>query len=228
MKNCSILLIFISVSLLVHKLSGQERDMQTWLTAEITIPVMNKVEFGFENEMRFINNTSLLGRNQSEFELYYLPENKWSFGIGYRLKTEFPFSNYKQYEHRWLADVIWKTRIRRVRINTRFRIQNDQESFMSEPNSDLIHREKIRIAYKIRKTPFLIYTGAETYFRINSNNLFELRKLRNFVGTRVDVSTQSRVTLDIIIDKEFNRITPFTAFILQIGYSLDLGKMKDG
>lgn len=228
MKNSLKLFAFFLLNIMMNYSFGQERDMQTWLTAEIKIPVFDKIEFGFENEMRFINNTSLFGRNQAEFELYYVPESNWSFGLGYRLKTVFPFSEYTQYEHRWLVDALWKTRVNRIRINTRIRLQNDQESFLSEPVSGLVHREKIRIAYKIRKTPFLLYAGVESYFRINNNNPFELRKIRSFAGTRIDISTQSRISLDLILDKEYNRKRPISSYILQIGYSIDLGRRKDG
>jgi hypothetical protein len=226
-KPCLQIILFVSICFIATNIAqSQNRDMQTWLTAEIKFPLNTFLYFGIENEIRFVENTSIFGRNQTELELYYLPETNWSFGLGYRFKTDFPFSEYSVRGHRWLADVMWKTRVERIRINTRFRIQNDQEAFLGEAVSGIMHREKIRFAYKIRKTPFLIYAGAETYFRIQDTTPFDLRKLRIFAGTRIDISKQTCVTVDLIRDKEYNRINPETVFIIQLGVSLDLGKMK--
>jgi len=225
MKNSIIIFIFMCF-LMTAK--AQEKDMQTWLTLELCVPVLEKFEFAVENEMRFYNNTSLFGRNQYEFELFYLHNRNWNFGLGYRASTDYPFSQYSEFNHRWLADVIWKTRVkRRWRINTRLRLQNDQEVFLGEQPAGMVHREKIRLAYKIRKSPFLVYTAMETYFPVESSRLFELRKFRLTAGTRIQVSTKSRVTVDLILDKEYNRRNPLTAYVLQLGYSINLGK-SDG
>jgi hypothetical protein len=225
MKNN--IIISLLMCLLVSA-QAQEKDMQTWLTLELSVPVLNKFEFALENEIRFYNNTSLLGRNQYEFELYYLHDKHWSFGLGYRARTEYPFSEYSDFRHRWLTDVIWKTRVKkRWRINTRLRLQNDQEVFLGEEPAGMVHREKIRLAYRIRRSPFLVYTAMETYFPLESSRLFELRKFRLTAGTRIQVSTKSRVTVDLIFDKEYNRLNPLTAYVLQLGYSIDLGR-SDG
>jgi len=227
MKN-KIFIIFIIVffSGFGH-LAGQEKDMQTWLTLGIKIPVHNKIHFEFENESRFVNNTTLFGRNQAEFELFYTQNQQWSYGLGYRLKTRYPFSDYSSTEHRWLADVMWKTRVNRLRINTRLRLLNDQESFVGEPLSEMVHREKIRLAYKIRKTPFLVYCAAETYFPLQASQLFTLQKLRLTAGSRYQINNTSRVTFDFIYDREFNQSINTTAFVIQVGYSFDLGKLSE-
>ena len=226
MKNKIRIFIFIIAAFSFHFLCAQEKDMQTWITLEIKAPVMSKFEFSLENELRFVNNTSLFGRNQTELELFYNQNSNLSFGLGYRLAFDYPFSDYSEHSHRWLADILWKTRIQRLRINTRFRLQNDQEFFQNEGSGNLIHREKIRLAYKIRNTPFLIYTGVETYFRI-SNTPFELRKVRLSAGTRMDISDNSQISVDLIRDREYNRTNPLTAFILQLGYSFEFGKPQE-
>jgi hypothetical protein len=218
-----IVLIFSSFCHLI----GQEKDMQTWFTLGISIPVHNKIHFEFENESRFINKTSLFGRNQAEFAFVYTQNQQWSYGLGYRLKTQYPFSDYSTTDHRWLADIMWKTRTKRLRINTRLRLLNDQESFIGEPLDEMVHREKIRVAYKIRKTPFLVYCAAETYFPLQASKLFTLQKLRFTAGSRYQINNTSRVTFDFIYDREFNRSINSAAFVFQFGYSFDLGKISD-
>jgi len=117
--------------------------------------------------------------------------------------------------------------VKRLRINTRLRVLNDQESFVGEPMEELMHREKIRFAYKIRKSPFLLYTAVETYFPLHSQQLFELRKLRMVAGTRIQIAKQTRATFDIIYDCEFNRNINEKVLAIQIGFTYNLGKSEE-
>lgn len=206
---------------------AQQKDMQTWITGELIFPLFPKVEFGIENEIRFVNNTSLFGRNQTEIAVQYLADDSWNFGLGYRLKSGYPFSEYSFIEHRWFADIIWKTRFDRLRLNTRYRLQNDQDAFLTDPDDGVVHREKIRLAYKKRKSPLLYYAGAETYFRINDVTPFEFRELKLFVGCRMSINKQTRISVDLIQAREFNRTNPLTAYILQLGFSYSFNKTSD-
>lgn len=216
--------IFLIVFLFCGTIHAQEKDMQTWITFDVTAPLNKKLEVNIENEMRFVNNTSLFGRNQTEFLFTYTFNKKISAGIGYRVAINYPFSEYTFYTHRWFSDFIWKTRIKRFRLNTRFRLQNDQEVFWIEEPGSIVHRERLRLGYKIRKTPYLIYGGVETYFRI-THTPFELRKIRLNVGTRIDISKNSRISVDLLHDKEYNRRRPATNYILQLGYSYNIGRL---
>jgi hypothetical protein len=227
MKQIIKTVVLSFIFLFCSDLFAQQKDMQTWITGELIFPLFPKVEIGIENEMRFINNTSLFGRNQTEITVKYLADNSWNFGIGYRLKSGYPFSEYSFTEHRWFADIIWKTRFNRFRLNTRFRLQNDQDAFLFEPFEGVVHREKVRLAYKKRKSPFMFYTGAETYFRIAYTNPFEFRELKLFVGCRMSINKQTRISVDLIKDREFNRRNPLTVYILQFGFSYSFNKASD-
>ncbi len=213
---------------IVISANSQNRDYQTWLTLDFSLPLYNKISFNFENETRFINNSSLLGRNQLESELLYPLTKRLSVSAGYRYKTDYPFSEYSESWHTWLTNILYNIRKNRFRINTRFRLMSRTDDLFSESvNNNLIHREKVRLGYKIRKTPCLVYIGTETYFQINSYTPFELRKLRMFAGGWYQLNKVSRISVDFIHDRAYNRRIPERNFILQFGYSLDFEKLEN-
>jgi hypothetical protein len=208
-------------------LYAQNHDYQTWITTDMKYGFSNSWQASIENEVRLYNNSSLYGINQTEFELFYLTPNKWSFGLGYRTRVQHPFSHYQNTTHRFLLDAVWKTRIKRFRLNLRLRVINDQESLNESILGSVFHREKVRLAYKFRKSPFLIYSGAETFTPFSFQQPCSLRKVRYYVGSRMQLNRISRISLDVIYDTEHNRNNPQHALILQVGYSIDLGKILD-
>lgn len=203
--------------------SGQNTDLQTWLTLEGELKVNDHLKFGLENEVRFFNNTSLFGRYQADAACIYVLNQNLSFGLGYRAKMEYPFSEYSQFSNRFFADVLWKTKLDAFKINTRFRLINDMESFSQSQFMELVHREKVRIGYTIPQTDFFVYTGVETSFRIETSNPFVLHNLRTTIGYRYNVNKQSAISIDFIFDKEYNRNNPLTAYVIQLGYRIEFG-----
>lgn len=219
--------LLIIALLIVSQAFCQQKDFQVWTEAEITAGLKHGFSISFENEKRFINNSSLFGRNQSDIGIDYEISNLLSVGVAYRYIFYYPFSHVTYGKSRWVADLYYKPRYKRWRFNTRLRLVNDNEQF--SPNLFSLrplHRERFKATYNVRKSPLRFSGAVETYFPL-SQNLFELRKLRLTTEIQYRLSKTHRFGLGFTFDKEFNQRNAMNAFIIQTSYTFNLGNLSE-
>lgn len=225
MKKIIFLFVF---ALILNLCPAQVNDFQLWTEMEVQAYITEKLSISYENENRFYENVSLLGRNQNDIGITYDINDLFALGASYRLNYYYVFTDYTYSKTRWVVDSYYTPRYKRWRFQLRLRVSNDNEHIAPKwLEHRPIHRERFRIRYNFRRSPFRVHFATETYFPISTNNPFELSKLRSFAGVQYVVSDSHRFGFDFLIDKEYNTNNPLTAYVLQFSYRYDIGGLVD-
>ncbi len=216
----SALLLFISF-LFLHGIA-QEKDFQLWLDIEATAALEKGFYISLNNEQRFYENVSLFGRNKSDLTLGYNINPEFAISASYRKNYYYLFTDITSSKSRWMTTFNYSPRYKRWRFDFRVRLSNDSETFVPGWfEQRVIHRERVRIRYNFRKSPFRVQASGETYFPI-SYTPFELMKLRLSCGVQIKVSDNHRFEIGYLREQEFNTTNPMTAYVLQLGYRYSL------
>lgn len=215
MRQTALLLL---TGLLYLQVFSQENDFQIWLDFEAGAEIGKGFDISVNNEQRFYENLSLFGRNKSDLTLGYNINSDFAISASYRKNIYYLFTDITSSKSRWLATFNYSPRYKRWRFDFRARVSNDSETFVPGWfEQRVIHRERFRVRYNFRRSPFRLQASGETYFPISSTPL-ELMKLRLAAGVQIKTSDNHRFEIGYLREQEFNTNNPMTAHVIQIGY----------
>lgn len=211
-------LLIVSLILTFSLSRAQENDFQLWVDLEVEKELDNGFAVSINNEKRFYENVSLYGRNKTDFGLSYDINDELALSASYRLNYYYLFTDITSFKSRWVSSLHYSPRYKRWRFNVRLRISNDSETLTPGWfEQRVIHRERFRVRYNFRRSPFRVQASFETYFPISATP-FELMKTRTSAGLQIQVSNNHRYELLYIMEQEYNQSNPMSLYGFMVGY----------
>ncbi|HLO58323.1 MAG TPA: DUF2490 domain-containing protein [Bacteroidales bacterium] len=208
--------------LLILSFSGkaQQRDFQVWPSASVSIEFLRNTKFQVEEEVRFRENSSLLSREINDFGFSYRFSKYFRAGIFYRIEADYENADDYSWRNGLYSDMAFRFGFNRFTAGYRLRLQSAK---VEKNENDYLfsgfrHRHKISLEYDIKGIPLVPFIDSELF--VDSKD--GIKGMRSWVGLEYQIKKVHSVALKYGIDREINSNDPVTAYILALGYSLDL------
>lgn len=216
-----ILMRYLSVVILLFLpfyMSAQQKDFHVWTGASATYE-MDKLEFGFEAESRFVNNATWCEKVFVSPSVGYDLFKQFNVDAGVR----YSFVNDYEYAFRENSTRVWaggtySLKLDQIRLSYRLRYQHTISEWYKYPEhkySDVL-RNKIGGKYVFQGSPYRIGAGAEVFTPLKVNtDLFSKYRLSGFLEYFITSKLKSKVSL--LVQKELFVANPEEDYILAIG-----------
>ena len=180
-------------------------------------------EIGVESILKLEKNVSRIDEIDCDISVDYSPFKFLSFGLGYRLAFNQKRDSTYEKKHRYFAQAEFDQKIKRFKIDYRFRYQNINDDFFQyeqdQPSKNIL-RNRLQLSYNIRKSPVEPFTYAELYGLLMLNEDFA-SKIKLALGIRYNLKKYGEVKIYYRIDRELSSLYPYTFYTIGLGYSYD-------
>lgn len=211
------------------RVTAQQNDFQAWPSLGINIEVFDDFKVHVEEEIRFIENLSQVGRQINDVGISYRFNKLLKAGLFYRLEAD--WKNVDEYAWRNVlySEISARKKIERITFSYRLRVQSNKVEANSEEGllSNIRHRHKISAGYDIKGMPLFPFLETELFVDYSRSNRSEISGLRTWIGLDYTIKKVHTVSLKYGIDHEINQPDPIRAYIIAFGYSFDLD-LKSG
>jgi hypothetical protein len=225
-KIC-ISLLFVSQPLFVN---GQEikviSDFRTIGEICIQKGFFDKIwEIGFNNALRFDNNSSRKDEVNFDFFTNFKPFNLFYFGAGYRVTAKYRKIGGYELSYQYNLDIESNTScFKSFDFSYRTRYQNIDDDIFEDNfgiTAKNILRNRLQIEYAIQKSKYSPFWYFELFNKISSYEK-SIFKFKTAFGTQVSFGRFGKVKIYYRIDRELNKIHPYTYYNLCLGYYYEL------
>ena len=217
---------FIGIWLLTgHFVHAQDnRDFESWTSAEFRYRPSKKWRLGLEAQLRLKENSSVIDGYFSEFTGGYEFFKGFRTFLGFRFIRRNDNTGRQQgWENfaRLHLDAAYKHDISRFGMNYRLRYQTRDELGVTDENGDFADqtlRLKIGTEYNIRKWKLDPQLSAEIFHTSERNAEEGFDKFRITFGTEYKFEKWGRLGIFYRYEREINRADPASTDILRIKY----------
>ena len=201
-------------------LSAQQKDFQFWPSLAVNLEVAPNLKLQVEEEVRFHENVSQLGRQINDLGASYRFNKFLKAGIFYRLEADWKNADDYSWRNGVYGDVALRHKLNRITAGYRLRLQSAKVDRNTEEYlfDSFRHRHKVSIEYDVKGIPLIPFVEAELF--IDSRKGTEA--IRSWIGLDYKVRKIHTLSLKYGIDKEVHVNDPLTAYIIALGYTLDL------
>lgn len=221
--------IFIILHFIAISTRAQQNDFQIWPSVQLNLEVFKNLRFHLEEEVRFIENVSLTGRQLNDLGISYRLNKTLKAGFFYRLEAD--LKNYDEFVWRngVYSDISLRHEIGRFTIGYRLRVQSSKVERNSEENlfNGFRHRHRLSVAYDIKGIPLVPFADAELFVDYSRANRSTIKGLRNWIGLEYSIEKIHKISLKYGIDQEFHTSDPIRSYITSVGYTLNLSLVSD-
>ena len=216
-------LLLVAVPLI--QLSGQQRDFQFWPSVQVNLEVVNNLKIHVEEELRLRENVSQISRQVNDIGISYRVNSHLKAGIFYRLEADWKNADTYTWRNGLYSDIALKYNVNRISLGYRLRLQsskverNDEDAVLFD---GFRHRHKISAEYDIKGLPLIPFIESELFVDYSTGKKSEISGIRSWIGLDYTVNKIHTFTLKYGIDQEMNISDPMRAYIVALGYSLDL------
>ena len=191
---------------------SQTADKRLWASATIQKELTPRIEWEYEQEVRYKQNYTTFYKTFGEFILYYRPFPKWKVGSAYR---------YIRFQSkagsRFTLRSRYKNRLRQITYTYRLQLQGERVGG-GELEKHLRNRITLRYPVLSWLAP---YIQGESFHLISGGNT-EYRKYRCSVGLRVTITKNQLFKCFYREQKEVNVKKPEAFYIIGLAYELGL------
>jgi hypothetical protein len=185
---------------------------------------MQNMKFQIEEEVRFRENSTLLSREINDLGFSYRFNKYFRAGIFYRIEADYKNADDYAWRNGLYSDMAFRFGFNRFTAGYRLRLQSakverDQNDYLL---SSFRHRHKISLEYDIKGIPLVPFIDSELF--VDSKD--GINGLRSWIGLEYQIKKIHSVALKYGIDREINTNDPVTAYIIALGYSLDLSLLS--
>lgn len=221
--------LVLLLTLFIPCLKAQERDFQVWPSVRLNVEIIDNLELEIEEEIRFRENATLVDRQVNDVSLSYRFNRYIKAGLNYRLEAQWENADDYNWRNGFSGDLAFRLQPARFTLAYRFRVQSLKvERYRCETSfSDgFRHRHKIEAEYDIKGFPLVPFASGELFIEQLAGTGAESSAVRCWIGIEYSYRKSHRFNLRYGIDREFNRANPLTAYILSVGYTLNLKTQK--
>ncbi len=218
-----LLLLFFPVA--AGYLHGQQNDFQLWPFVKLNVQVVKNLKFHIEEEARFQENVTQLGRQISDAGISYKINKYIRTGVFYRLEDDRDKTNHYSWKNGIYGDLSLRCYPQRFTLEYRLRIQSSKIETTNREASlfdGFRHRHKITAEYNIKGVPISPVLEGELFVKQSAGQGSEISGFRTWIGLNYTIKKVHTITLKYGIDQEYHVNDPLRSYIIAFGYSLDL------
>jgi len=182
----------------------------------------HKWKFELNEEFRFSDNVSTLGRYFTELSAGYDVTDWLSMGAGYRFTKDRDKDNAWRTLHRFIVDAEVSHEIKSVELSYRLRYTNEDDFIAGGNDDSSFLRQKGEMEYHIRDSRWDPYFSGELYYQLPGKNSGEFNKFRYTLGTKFSLNKKNRFSLFFSLQQEFNVSKPDRDLITGLSYTYRL------
>lgn len=203
----------------VRNAAGQQKDAGLWLSAAIEKRLNKKFSATLTQEVRFNENISEPGTVFSEAAIDYRFARRWNAGISYRFIQSRRVNDFYSIRHRYLADLSYRLRFKKLSITPRLRYQVQYRDINISENGRIPSkyiRGKLTARFNLEKryTPFL---SAEAFYHLGIKEKF-VDNMRYTAGFDYELSKFHSLNIFYMVNKEVQVNDPVTEYNIGLGY----------
>jgi hypothetical protein len=218
--------IFLGLLLLfAPRLSfSQQNDFQLWSAAVLNLEVLDNLKVHVEEELRLKENCSQFSRQINDIGISYRFNKHFKAGVFYRIEADWKNADEYVWRNGIYSDFAFRADVKRWTVGYRVRVQsrkvemNDAEGVLFD---GFRHRHKFSAEYDVSGIPLVPFIESELFFDYSSERA-ELRGLRSWIGMDYSFKRKHRFTLKYGVDQEIHTSDPVRAYIVALGYTLDI------
>jgi len=195
---------------------GQSKDFQVWTGADVKYKLNKKISFGLEQALRTGNNSLLVDKTFTEFNVSFDLPKKMTLVGGYRFMQNYIGENSNG--HRIFTQYKIKYKLDRIKIGYRLMYQYQ----VKNENATHALRNQLKVNYNIPKISVEPFVAAESFYTFFRG----FDKYRLSVGLSESFGKKLEGSIFYRYQREVNNTYVQQLNILGIGISYDLGKKK--
>jgi hypothetical protein len=204
---------------------AQQNDFQLWPSAQLNLEVINNLKIHIEEEIRLRENSSLLSRQINDIGMSYRLNKFLKAGVFYRLEADWKNADEYVWRNGVYGEIALRYRINRLTLGYRLRVQSSKVEMNSREEAlfdGFRHRHKLSAEYDIKGIPLVPFLESELFVNYSSNDPSEIKGLRTWIGLDYTIMKIHTLSVKYGIDCELNTKDPLRAYIIALGYALDL------
>jgi hypothetical protein len=220
-----LILLFLFTIGTVQQTHGQQNDFQFWPSVQLNVEVIKDLKLHVEEELRLNENISQFSRQINDIGVSYRLNKYAKAAVFYRIEADWKNADEYTWRSGIYGDVSLKYELKRFSIGYRLLIQsskvemNDKQAYIL---NGFRHRHKITVDYNIKGIPLLPFIEGELFVENSSGKGSEISGYRSGIGVSYSLGKMHDISLKYGIDQELNSSDPLRAYIIALGYSLNL------
>lgn len=225
MKKTGLIFVILLLSCGICPLPAQNNDFQVWPSFQANMEVYENLKIHIEEEIRFHENISQVSRQINDLGISYRLNKALRAGLYYRIEADWKNADEYKWRHGLYSDISLRKKINRITLGYRLRLQSAKIE-RSDPETNLLsgfrHRHKFSADYDIKGIPLAPFLEAELFVEYLRKNQSRIDGIRTWIGMEYTLKKVHTISLKYGIDQEMNTSDPLRAFIIALGYKIDL------
>jgi Protein of unknown function (DUF2490) len=221
--------VLLLISLFTHgKNSITYPDAGSWNTISLDYALNKKWSILLAEELRIKENYSRLNLFYTNFGFEYNYSKNFKTSLVYRQINKYNDDNTFTYRHRLMWDATIKTKVKKLSLSFRHRLQVEYRSLQSTETGRIpewYSRSKFEIGYQAT-TKISPYFSAEFRYQVNDVRNIESdhtwHRTRWQMGIDYRINKFSKAGIYYLIQKEYNVSLPENMYITGLEYSISL------
>lgn len=204
---------------------AQQKDFQTWVNAEFSGELFNKIDIEIVPEIRIANNSSFVKSLLTDFDLSYPLNDYIRFGAQYRLEQKNTIEDISYIVNRFGIYGRVDFQVDKFRFNYRTVYQQEYEGINHRENSHipfLEHRHRLAVSYYKKSWKLRPSLSYELFLQAKQHFFTEEFTSRLSAGVKYKVNKKLDFALGYKLQKEYFESDPLTSHILSVGFSYAL------
>ena len=204
---------------------AQQSDFQFWPQVQLGYNLSDRFKLSLEEEVRFRENVSQVKKELTDLGITYKLNKALRFSINYRLELTFKNPDESTWRSGLYGDIMFRQKMQRFQFDYRLRFQSARIESFSEVytlNEWMINRHKVSLQYDIKGIPLIPKVEAEIFIPFSKHEALMINGYRLWAGLAYAINKKNEISLRYGIEQEVNVADPWRAYILGIGYSLDI------
>ena len=225
-KYCLFILISLFVSAApLQKATGQQNDFQCWPSGQLNLEEINNLRFHVEEEVRFHENASRIGRQINDLGVSYRINKYVKAALYYRLEAKWKNPDEHEWRNGIYGDLAFRVEPGRFLLGYRLRVQSSRVELNDEDGKwfdGVRNRHKFSVEYDLKGIPLAPFAEGEIFANLGGEDGSSLTDYRLWAGLNYNLNKKHEFSLKFGIDRELNVNNPLTAYIIAVGYTLNL------
>ncbi len=219
------LLLFLIPLSFLQKVVGQQNDFQFWPSVELNLEVIKDLKIQVKEEARFRENCTQISRQINEIGLSYKINKFFKAALFYRMEADWKNPDDYVWRNGFFADATFRYEPGRFTLGYRLRLHSSKIE-LNEKQAQwfdgIRSRHKITAEYNIKGIPLSPYAEGELFSGMAGSHGSSLWAYRAWAGFKYTLNKTHEFDLKYGIDQELNVPDPLRAYIVALGYTLNL------
>lgn len=204
---------------------AQQSDFQFWPQVQIGCSLSDRFKLSLEEQVRFRENVSQVKKELTDVGITFKINKALRIGVSYRLELAYKNRDESAWRNGLFGDILFRQKLDRFQFDYRCRFQSAKIESLSEVsslNQWMINRHKASFQYDIKGIPLIPFIEAEIFVPFSKEDPLMIDEYRLWAGLAYGLNKRNEISLKFGIQQEVNVADPLRAYILGLGYSLDL------